>query len=138
MKTKICSKCSIEKELSQFSKKQLGKFGVCSICKPCSNIYKTNLYNQFPWKRTLVDIKQRCKNPKKNTYKYYGGRGIQCFLTEEQIKFLWFRDKAYDMNQPSIDRIDSKGNYCLDNCQFIEWIDNIIKENDERKFCSCK
>jgi hypothetical protein len=41
---------------------------------------------------------------------------------------LWFRDKAYLMRHPSIDRIDSNGNYELNNCQFIEMKRNRVKD----------
>jgi 5-methylcytosine-specific restriction endonuclease McrA len=34
--TKICSKCGIEKELSEFYKKKSGKFGVEGRCKQCT------------------------------------------------------------------------------------------------------
>lgn len=36
---KICSKCKIEKDLSFFSKKEKGKYGVSSICKKCMPLY---------------------------------------------------------------------------------------------------
>lgn len=37
---------------------------------------------------------------------------------------LWFRDKAYKMVKPSIDRKDANKNYTIDNCRYIE-----LKEN---------
>lgn len=46
MQTKTCSKCKIEKSISEFYKKKQGKFGVAAICKICHNkkgsIYRTN------------------------------------------------------------------------------------------------
>lgn len=89
-------------------------------------------HTNFPWKRVLQNIKKRCENPKNPTYKWYGKRGIKNFLTEENIKFLWFRDKAYLMYKPSIDRKNSNKDYTLKNCKFIELVDNIIKSNKER------
>jgi hypothetical protein len=72
-----------------------------------------------PWKQTYYGIKWRC-SPKGPYYK----KRIRNFITEEDLKTLWFRDKAYLMNRPSIDRKDNDKNYTLDNCRFIE-----LKEN---------
>jgi hypothetical protein len=38
---------------------------------------------------------------------------------------MWFRDKAFEMKRPSLDRIDTTGDYCLDNCRFIELKENL-------------
>lgn len=81
-----------------------------------------------PWIKTLGNIKQRCNNPKAIKYKYYGGRGIRCFLTSAQIRYLWHRDKAKLMEKASIDRIDSDGHYTLQNCRFVE-----MRQNKKRK-----
>ena len=64
-----------------------------------------------PWLYLLVDIKKRCNNPKNISYKTYGGRGIKCLITASELKELWFRDNAYYLEHPSIDRIDNDGNY---------------------------
>lgn len=80
-----------------------------------------------PWLLHLKSIRDRCNNKNSKDYKNYGGRGIQCQLSVDDIKFLWFKDSAYLLNQPSIDRINNNGDYSLDNCSFIELIDNIKK-----------
>jgi hypothetical protein len=41
-------------------------------------------------------------------------------ITEEELKELWFRNKAYLMKQPTIDRKDNNKNYTFENCQFLE------------------
>lgn len=61
-------------------------------------------------------------------YYRYGGRGIECRITEEELKELWFQDKAYEMDQPSIDRIDNDGHYEYSNCRFIELEENICRQ----------
>ena len=63
-----------------------------------------------PWKSGYKSAKQRCDNPNCKDYKYYGGRGIKFLITEEELKKLWFRDKAWLLNRPSIDREENDGN----------------------------
>lgn len=70
------------------------------------------------------NINRRCNNPKDKAYGRYGARGIKNFLSLEDLIYLWKRDKADTLKQPSIDRIDSKGNYTLENCRFIEMTEN--------------
>lgn len=93
---------------------------------------KTHIKNKkFPEKRILTAIKQRCNNPKNPSYHRYGGRGIKCLLTKEEIRQLMIRDCYWDMQKPSIDRINNDGNYKYNNCRFIEREENIIKGNKE-------
>lgn len=136
---KICSSCKIEKNISDFHKNPCLVDGLSNICKFCCSKkaklfylkhkeridkehrnYSQKRRSSFPWFNILSDIKQRCNNPKNEAYKYYGGRGIKCLITEEEIKKLWFRDKAYEMKRPSIDRENNEGDYIYDNCRFIE------------------
>ena len=135
MKIKTCTKCHKQKRLSEFSKDKTHTDGYSSICKQCRNIYnksyqllninkikkyKKEYYDEFPWKLTFININQRCNNKNHPQYKDYGGRGIKCFISEEELKFLWFRDNAYLLKRPSINRKDNDGNYCIENCEFIE------------------
>lgn len=90
----------------------------------------------FPWKTRLDSIKQRCNNPRCSSFQYYGAKGIQCNITEEEIKQLWFRDGADKMQKPSVDRINSFKDYTLENCRIIESSDNSAKmaqENNPKK-----
>lgn len=78
----------------------------------------------FPWLSHLTDANTRCNNPKFIRYYRYGGRGIKCLLTKDEIRELYIRDKAHLLKTPSLDRIDNDGNYTFDNCRFIEKIKN--------------
>lgn len=68
-----------------------------------------------PWEITRNGILTRCKNNKR-----YVERGIKCRINLVELKQLWFRDKAWLLKCPSIDRIDNDGDYTFDNCRFIE------------------
>lgn len=89
-----------------------------------SNIARDARYTKRPWFRFLDYIKDRCNNKNRKKFRRYGGRGIQCLITEEELKFLWFRDKAYNLKFPSIDRKDNDKSYELSNCRFIELLEN--------------
>ncbi len=67
-----------------------------------------------------ANIQTRCTNPNVRSYRFYGGRGVQNRLSMEDLIFLWDRDHADLLSQPSIDRIDSAGHYVIENCRFIE------------------
>lgn len=61
----------------------------------------------------------RCNNPKDNKYRWYGGRGIKFELSYNELIYLWVRDRAIELDAPSLDRIDNNKNYTVDNCKFI-------------------
>lgn len=128
MKTKICSKCNEEKSLKDFCYIKKRKW-FSSWCKKCKKILNKNINKSKPWLKHLYSSRKRCVNPNTKDWKDYGDRGIQCLITEEELKTLWFRDKAYEMKQPSIDRIDNDGNYCFENCRFLELKENTLKRN---------
>jgi hypothetical protein len=55
----------------------------------------------------------------------YGGRGIKCDLTQEQVRQMWVRDGAENMIKPTLDRIDSDGHYTFGNCRFLPRLKNL-------------
>lgn len=97
--------------------------------KECMDRYREN----NPWRITHQSIRQRCLNKKCRSYARYGGRGIKLLMTPNDFKFLWFRDKAYLMKCPSIHRINHDSHYQLDNCMYIEWIENTIEANSRKR-----
>lgn len=133
MKTKRCIKCLKDKPLSAFYGESHCADNLRPDCKLCNNVKTRNFLKQqhilYPWKRYFIGIKQRCNNSTNTAYKYYGGRGIKCLITEEELKELWFRDKAYNLKRPSIDRENNSGHYEFSNCRFIELVENIAKDS---------
>ena len=73
------------------------------------------------------NIENRCCRQTARGFKYYGGRGIKNLLTPFDLQALWNRDGASRMQRPSIDRIDSAGHYAMENCRFVELIENVMR-----------
>ena len=75
-------------------------------------------------KDTLYRMRARCNNPKDNSYKNYGARGIKCYINsvEELVNTLGLKPKGY-----SIDRIDNDGDYTLDN---IRWANTTTQQRN--------
>ena len=94
--------------------------------KPHAKWNKT-YYEKKPWAKTYVSIKGRCERKTDTGYRLYGAKGIKCLMTMGDLKFLWNRDSAENMKRPSIDRIDSKGDYTIENCRYIELSENCAR-----------
>lgn len=97
-----------------------------------------NQYRQRkPWTRVLCGIRARCYTPSCSSFRWYGLKGIENYLSLKDVKHLWFRDKAYLMQKPSIDRIDREGHYTLENCRFIELSQNLSRKIHQ-PFADCR
>lgn len=70
-------------------------------------------------------MKQRCKNPNVRMYPIYGGRGIRyCEEWEQFQPFMeWALSHGYKEGL-ALDRIDSDGNYCPENCRWVTQSEN--------------
>lgn len=75
-------------------------------------------------------IKARCYRPSTVAYKYYGGKGIaMCREWVESFSAFerWANENGYAIGL-SIDRIDVNGNYCPQNCR---WVDDLTQANNK-------
>lgn len=77
--------------------------------------------SESPWEIVYTNIKRRVNND-------LGYKGIVFTVTQEDIKELWLRDKAYLLKRPSIDRRNNKLGYIKSNLQFIELSVNSVKD----------
>jgi hypothetical protein len=99
-----------------------------------------NLYSVW------YQIKQRCYNRRRKDYKYYGEKGVK-MCDEWKHSFiafqLWYRSNESGVEDVSlsVDRIDSQGDYCPNNCQLIPCSENskrVVHSRDELgRFACC-
>ena len=145
---KICKKCLKDLPIVNFRKRrdEKGCFYYRSWCKKCEKeyrrvyfqknkrlMYKRNwLYlKNNPWSKTLNRIVTRVRGK-------YRKLGIKNYLNSQDLKFLWFRDKAYLMQKPAIHRIDNTGDYTLENCKYMENSEHDKLHHQIRKNTSIK
>ena len=77
----------------------------------------------------------RCYHKNNKGYKYYGAKGIRiCDEWQKDIKsfFDFAYSHGYDETK-TIDRINSNGNYCPENCRFISKRLNSLRAAFKRK-----
>lgn len=86
--------------------------------------YESRLYNIWH------GMKARCYRKSATEYRRYGSRGIGiCDEWREDFQsfYNWAMSNGYADNL-SIDRIDNNGNYCPENCR---WVDIITQNNNK-------
>lgn len=88
----------------------------------------TDNKTELPWYGSWKNSYYICVDKKHEKYHRYGGRGIKHNITISGVGLLWYRDKALEMDSPTMDRIDNDGHYDINNCQFVERVENTIKD----------
>ena len=89
-------------------------------------------YATHPWAITLSGIRTRLKGSQKRYKKSYLDKGTKNYLSLNDLKNMFYRDKAYKMRKPSIHRKDNNGHYSIGNCIYIEHADH-AKIHKKRK-----
>lgn len=77
--------------------------------------------------------RERCGSKNAEKYKYYGARGIQVkYSAREYIGWYLENLRSRKWNDPTVGRLDHDKDYCFENIEMQERVDN-SKERNERK-----
>ena len=86
-------------------------------------MYYTRTYKRW------AGMLQRCTNENRPDYNYYGNRGIR--VCDKWLNFKGFYEDMGDCPEKlTLDRIDTNGNYCKENCR---WADRKTQSRNTRK-----
>jgi len=124
---KVCYKCGV-KFMAVIAKD-------CPSCRgkyARSKVISRSKYTEI--ERILIKklkgMNARCEYEKNNSYKNYGAKGISVYkewVNTPSLFITWALDNGYKKGL-HIDRIDDKGSYSPDNCQFLTQ-----KQNNRKK-----
>lgn len=71
--------------------------------------------------RSWRDMKERCSNPRKQNYRFYGGKGVTVCERWRASYPAFLADMGKCPQGLSLDRIDPAGNYEPSNCRWADW-----------------
>ena len=95
--------------------------------------YRLRYFKKNPWAKWKCLIASRCA-----CHPLLLRLGIKNKITTQELKQLWFRDKAWLLKRPSIDRKDSQKSYTFANCRFIELLENLKRPKIFTLKAGCK
>ena len=84
-----------------------------------SQTITTHGMTKHPAFRAWANAKQRCQNPNNNSWKYYGGKGVEFRLPD--FEKFWIDMGGSWFEGATIDRIDVTGHYEIGN---VRWVDH--------------
>ena len=108
----------------------------CAKAEHASSLNRTHGGRNDRLYLVWMDMRRRCRDTKDRNYKNYGGRGISvCSEWDAHYELFkeWALSNGYDetakKSKCTLDRINVDGNYCPENCR---WVDVITQCNNKR------
>ena len=134
---KKCSKCKIEKDISNFYKNKSKEDGLKAYCIPC---VKENVVNFNKTKRGVVFViysQQKPSSLRRNhpLPKYSFNELYEWCICQDifhELYTKWVKGGYCKYLKPSIDRLDDYKGYSFDNIQLMTWGENDKKGHKDR------
>lgn len=121
----ICNKCNKIKNVRFSDVEKYSNQCLCNNIKYIHDEHHKRLY------RIYHHIKDRCYNSNNDAYKNYGFKGVRMcedWLSDFIVFKQWALNNGYDKTL-TIDRINSNGDYCPENCRWITKSENVARSN---------
>ena len=131
---KTCTKCKINKDLSEYYKSKSKKDGLQYVCKMCNN------YQHIEYLKTKDGVIARIFGAQRSNSKRRG-HNLPTYTKKELSNWLlndwlfnllynnWVNCGYFKNTTPSVDRIDDSKGYSFDNVQLMTWGENRAKQS---------
>ena len=90
---KICTKCKLEKEESEFYRSKRNKNGLCAVCKKCDNLYQRGYYSSVKSKECRMVY---CKSDKHKKWRKEYMRKYRQLDKQKRYISEYNKDRCYN------------------------------------------
>lgn len=130
--TKVCGKCGLEKDFSQYKKQKNGKYGLYSICKDC--VKERDKIYRDSHKEHKKEYNKKYRDSHKDEIKFYNDQ-----YNKEYKQYRINYKKTYDKNirEKALDLYGHRCELC-GSVDHLEFHHLNLNGEEERKYYSSK